>query len=238
VLLTGTAGLDQRVADELVRVLPPGSNVFLLGGTAALSPAVVSGVTKAGFHARRLSGANRFETAVAVADQVAHDLVIIADGRGFREALIASAAAASLGGVVVLTDGATLPAATDDFLAHDASRHLAIGLAAQAATGTERITAANPADLSVKVINRLLPGVRTLGVASQGTYADALAAAPYLAARHGGLLLTDGTSLSAEIGAELTHRAAATREVILLGGTGAISASTQAQIAEALSSSS
>lgn len=239
VLLTGGDGLDTRVEAELVRALPPGSDVFILGGTGALSPAVVTGVSRAGFHPRRISGANRFETAVAVADELTlHQLVIIADGRGFREALIAASAAASLGGVVVLTDGATLPPATDDFLAHDSTRHLAIGTAALAATGAERITASSAAELSVKVLDRLLPDVLIIGVASQGTFADALAGAPHLAALNGGLLLTDGDELSSAAATELTNRRDDLREVLLFGGTGAISSGVGDEIRSVLAAPS
>lgn len=239
VLLTGSDGLDPRVETELVRALPPGSDVFILGGTGALNASVTTDVSQAGFHPRRISGANRFETAVAVADELTfHQLVVIADGRGFRESLIAASAAAALGGVVVLTDGATLPPATDDFLAHDSTRHLAIGIAALAAPGAERITASSAAELSVKVLDRLLPDVRIVGVASMGTFADALAGAPHLAAMNGGLLLTGGEELSPEVAAELAARRDDVREVVLFGGTGAISSGVDDEIRSVLATPS
>lgn len=237
-LLTGGDGLDPRVEAELARVLPAGSDVYLLGGTGVLDKQVFLDVSRAGFHPRRLAGSNRFETAVAVADSLPHNIVFIADGMGFREALIAAAAAASLGGVVVLTDGTMLPAATDDFLAHDPSRHLAIGRASIAAPGAERITAPSVAALAVKVIDRLLPDVHIVGIASEGTYADALAGVPQLAALGGGLLLTDPATLSGPIADELGQRSTDLREVLLYGGTGAISAAVEDQVTAALTSSS
>src|SRR5262249_51648461 len=39
-LLTPSTGLDSRVADEIERVLAPGGDVYILGGTAALSATV------------------------------------------------------------------------------------------------------------------------------------------------------------------------------------------------------
>src|SRR5438270_810652 len=68
-LLTASEGLDSRVQTELQRVLPAGSTVYLLGGTGALSQAVQDRVQAMGYNPVRLFGSNRFETAVAVADQ-------------------------------------------------------------------------------------------------------------------------------------------------------------------------
>ena len=173
---------------------------------------------------------------MAIADELGeHALVLIADGRSFREGLIAGAAAASLGGVVVLSDGAALPKATDDFLANDATRHVAIGRAAQAAPGAERVVATSTAELSQKVLDRLLPDVSMVAVAGQGAFADALAGAPHVAALGGGLLLTDPTSLSPETASELDQRKDDLREVILYGGTAAISGSVEQSIRTALS---
>jgi putative cell wall-binding protein len=235
-LLTGHDGLDPRVATELERALEPGSDVFLLGGTAALGDRVVADLRELGFRPRRIAGTNRFETAVAVADELGdHSLVMIADGRGFREALIAGAAAASLGGVVVLTDGATLPPSTDDFLANDPSRHIAIGLAAEGARGAERIVAPSAPELSQKVLDRLLPSVASVAIASDATFADALAGAPHIAALGGGLLLTDPTELSTAVSSELAERKDDVREVILYGGTGALGSKVEQAVHTALS---
>ncbi|MGH9165907.1 MAG: cell wall-binding repeat-containing protein, partial [Acidimicrobiales bacterium] len=66
-LLTGTAGLDQRVENEIRRVLPVGRTVYLLGGTAVLSDAVSVRLTSLGYTVTRFAGANRFETAVDIA---------------------------------------------------------------------------------------------------------------------------------------------------------------------------
>ena len=235
-LLTGGAGLDPRVTDELERAVDRGGVVYLLGGTGVIGEPIVSQVRAAGFTPRRIAGPNRFETAVAIADEVSSPkMVLIADGRTFREGLIAGAAAAALGGVVVLTDGGALPAATEDYLAHAPVRHVAIGgVAAAAAPGAERITAGSTAELSQRVLDRLLPTVRTLAVAGDRTFADALAGAPHLAALGGGLLLTDGAALSPAVAAELAQRRHDVREVVLYGGTEAISAAVASQIADAV----
>ena len=223
-LLTGSDHLDARVADELQRSVEPGGEVLLVGGTGVLSEAIATEVRALGLRTRRLAGADRFATAVAVAEHVGeHPITLVADAHRRGEGQIAGAAAAALGGVVVLTDGASLPPSTDEFLAADAARHVAIGGAAAAAPGAERITAASTAELSQRVLDRLLGEVHAIAVATVGS-PDALAGAPHIAWWQGGLLLTNAAELSPPVAAELTQRAGALREVVLYGGTGSLSA--------------
>lgn len=97
VLLTPTDELAPVVAEELDRLLDPGDPVFLLGGTAALDEGVESAVAAAGLTPRRLAGASRLETAVAVAEEImtaeiaAARTVVYAWGYDYRDPLLASA---------------------------------------------------------------------------------------------------------------------------------------------------
>lgn len=81
-LLLTTGGADaqprQEMLDELGRALGPGrcevggpAQVYLAGGDAAVSAAVEQAVVELGYCVRRLDGATRIDTAVAVADAVA-----------------------------------------------------------------------------------------------------------------------------------------------------------------------
>ncbi|WP_370325344.1 FG-GAP-like repeat-containing protein, partial [Euzebya sp.] len=70
-LFTPTGALDPATAAELARTVPAGGTVYLLGGEAALSPAVEQAVRDLGLTPVRLAGASRLDTAVAVADEVA-----------------------------------------------------------------------------------------------------------------------------------------------------------------------
>jgi putative cell wall-binding protein len=67
VLFTEPDGLPPATAAELSRILVPGSSVFLMGGTAAVSEAVREQVEALGFRARRVAGPTRVETAVEAA---------------------------------------------------------------------------------------------------------------------------------------------------------------------------
>lgn len=228
-LLTGAGGLDPRVGTELDRVLEPGGQVYVLGGTAALPDQVVTDVNAAGFDAERVAGVNRFETAVAIAEEVedlgGHDVVLLADGRTFTDALIAGAAAPSQFAVVLLTDGATMPAATSAYLSTDGGERIAIGAsAAAAAPGVRSITGANPSELSANVADELAPISGAVAVASQATFADALAGGPHIAMLRGPLLLTDPATLSTATRDAIDAADGSIREVVVYGGTAAISA--------------
>ena len=67
---------------------PPGKTVFVLGGTAALSPPVEAALTAAHYVVVRLGGEDRFATAVTIAHDGLGDpaTLLVADGRGFPDA--------------------------------------------------------------------------------------------------------------------------------------------------------
>ena len=129
-LLTPSRGLDPAVGLELARVLNPGATVYLLGGPAALSPAIAGAVQQLGYNPVRLGGADRYATAVAIATTISGTTpksVLLATGTDFPDALTAGVAAGQErydlpgtgtpnGGVVLLTHGATMPLATLAYL--------------------------------------------------------------------------------------------------------------------------
>lgn len=94
ILLTPSDALDPRVASEIRRL--KANRVYLIGGTAALSAAVETSVAALAT-AARLDGRNRFETALAVADEAAtfreagpaFGIGAIVNGRSFPDALAA-----------------------------------------------------------------------------------------------------------------------------------------------------
>jgi hypothetical protein len=129
-LLTPTETLNEDTAEEIDRVLTPGQTVFVLGGEMAISAEVEQELVTRGYAVERLEGANRFETAVAIAEQISPDpqSVFVTTGTNFPDALSAGPAAVFTGlvvdedfnfestGVVVLTDGDEMPAATATYL--------------------------------------------------------------------------------------------------------------------------
>lgn len=94
-LMTPTASLQADTRAELQRVLAPGGVVYVLGSPGALSSEVESAVLALGYQVRRLAGADRFATAVAIAKEMRSDggAIFVATGMDFPDALAAGAAA-------------------------------------------------------------------------------------------------------------------------------------------------
>lgn len=111
VLLTGRDTLPPEVAEELARLKP--SRVYIAGGDGAVTPAVAASASAATARAaKRLAGADRYETSAAVAGLFAGDRasVFIASGTGFADALSGASAAVAGGAPLLLTQPTSLPA--------------------------------------------------------------------------------------------------------------------------------
>lgn len=123
------AGLRAETAAELTRVLAPGRTVYLLGGEYAVSPTAERQVRDLGFAVVRLAGGDRFETALAVADQVdpRPERVLLARGDDWADALTGGAYAAAAGVPVLLTPSDALHPAVERALARSAPEVVLLG---------------------------------------------------------------------------------------------------------------
>ncbi|GEM_PF-6380894 len=108
VLLTRQDSVPGSVVAEIQRLDP--AEVFIVGGPGVIDPAVVSQLGSAGsWSVSRLSGSDRFGTAVAVSQEMypsGADRVYVAYGYGFPDAL---AAGGGLPGPVLLTRQDSVP---------------------------------------------------------------------------------------------------------------------------------
>lgn len=218
-LLTPPQALRADVRGEILRVTNRGATVFVLGGTDAVSSSVDAELVDLGYKVRRIAGANRYETAVAIARQLPQsNHVFLATGRDFPDALAASPPAASgmgTGGIpypVLLTDGTKLGTPTarylDELLARTSWLNIqsAGGPAAMAMwselngrkgahlsphEGDDRYGTA--ADIAERIY--WLPGQESVGLASGVDFPDALGAASLLAQGITPLLLTKPESI-------------------------------------------
>ena len=226
-LLTDTARVDPRVADEIARLLDPGGTVYVLGGPAALSEDVEAEVVDLGFVVERFAGATRYDTAVQIAEDGlgAPGTVLLTTGQGFADGLTAGTAAATVGGAVLLTDGDRLPAATAAYLdRHQVSTRYAVGGPAVAADpAATAIAGADRYATATALADAFFDGPSFVGLTSGLVFADALGGG-VVAARHGGpLLLTARDDLPTATAGYLAGNAAGITEVQFYGGPSAIS---------------
>lgn len=109
ILLSAPTTLPAVTADELQRLRP--QRIVILGGPAALSPAVESALSAHAPDVSRIAGADRYATAAAVAQQFPGlpTRVFIATGQGFADALAGGPAAAAVGAPVLLVPPTCIP---------------------------------------------------------------------------------------------------------------------------------
>jgi putative cell wall-binding protein len=240
-LLTASDALDGRVQTELQRVLPSGSTVYLLGGTGALSQAVQDRVQAMGYNPVRLFGSNRFETAVAVADQGLGNpsVVFLTNGLNFPDALAAGPAAAMKKGAVLLTLGGSMHSSVSNYLsAHPNDQRYAVGgPAAQADPSATAVVGADRYDTARKVASTFFSSPVGLAVASGVTFPDALSGGVLAGAAHGPLVLSDPAFLPSPSRDYLVAQRPTIFAALLIGGTAALSDNVRNAVAQAIGAS-
>jgi len=237
-LLTFPDTLDSRVESEIQRVLLPGGAVHIAGGPAAVGSGVEGRLRNAGFNVIRHNGRNRFETATLLAEQVQGPAIaFLASGTTFADALPSGAAAAAQAGVVLLTNGSSMPAETAAYLqARPGIRRVAVGgQAAAADPGAERIVGADRFETSVALARRFFNGAPSAGVANGTNFPDALAGGAHVGSRGGPLLLTRQEALPASVRQWLAESRNSLRNVFINGGPNAVSTSTENEVRSATS---
>jgi Cu/Zn superoxide dismutase len=220
-LLTQPGALPAVVADELTRVLAADATVYLLGGEQAISGGVEEAVERLGFATERVAGDNRYETAVAIAEELDPDVLLVATGIRFPDALAAGAAAGASGGAVLLSAGDQPHPATDAYLdgAGDTDVHAIGGPAAAAYPDAEAHVGANRYETAADVARAffdddmdLAAGLArggTSGDAADQAFADALTGGAHAARLASPILLTPSTALhptTAQVLCDLSQR--------------------------------
>lgn len=186
VLLTPPEDAPQNVVDEARRVLAPGGTVFLLGGPAAISPAVENEFRSAGLAVTRLGGSDRFHTATLVAPLVnsAPPEIILVSGVSYPDAVLAGAPAGRRASPILLMAPDSVPFATNAYLmAHGGTRRVLVGgpaavneAAATAAGVDERIAGPDRYSTSAAIAEKFFPGGNRVALASGLRFQDALLA--------------------------------------------------------------
>jgi putative cell wall-binding protein len=232
VLLTRRDRLPAPTVGELGRLAP--ELVVVLGGTAAVSDAVVDELWELGYPAGRLWGPTRYETAVEVSNLLVADGVAtatVAVGTEFADAMTAGAVAAPWD-VLLLVERDRVPPATAAELRRLGVER--IDLIASTGTITQRLLdelgaiapvnrvgGATPADTSARA-SWFYESADVVYLATQSAFPDGLAGGGRAGADVAPLMLTRTDCVTPSVLAEIAHLAP--RRVVLLGGTAALSA--------------
>jgi putative cell wall-binding protein len=189
-----------------------------------------------GYQTTRLAGANRYATAVDVADALGDPTtVLLATATNYPDALAAGPAAAHIGGAVLLTGGPEMPSETAAYLAAHARTTYAIGgPAAAAAPSAHAIIGADRYATAVGVATTFFVAPTTLGIATGTNFPDALAAGALLAHVGAPLVLTSPDSLPNPTLQYLTSVASSATSAHVFGGPSAVSDSVRTAVSTAL----
>jgi secreted trypsin-like serine protease len=236
-LLTSGKVLDGGVAAEIQRLLPAGATVYLLGGEAALDPALEAQLQTLHYSTTRYGGADRYSTAVMIASSGLGNptTVLEATGLGFADALAGGAAAAAVQGALLLTDGATQASATSAYLnAHPADKRYALGGPAVGADpGATALAGADRYATAVTVAQTFFHSVTTFGAASGLAFPDALAGGAHMGALSGPMLLVPPAApLPPSVLGYLTSLPAPVSAVWLYGGNSAVAPDTLGELVQ------
>ena len=120
-LLDSTPELSQEAFQFMKEHLDPNGNIYILGGTAAVPDSFLTALESLGFNSEnihRIAGKDRYETALAIANELQHKGAefYLVEGDNFPDALSASVLAADSGYVSVeksnyyKENGQTIPA--------------------------------------------------------------------------------------------------------------------------------
>lgn len=233
-LLTSSGGLTPSVAVEILRVLPAGGTVYVLGGTAAVSTAVATTLTDDHFVVKRLAGSDRFATAVSIADALGDPTTVFeATGLNFPDALAGGSAAIMSGAAILLTNGSTQAPATAAYLAaHSGGTHYALGGPAAAADpAATAIIGVDRYATAARVADTFFSAPTVVGVATGANFPDALAAGPDLGSKQAPLLLVPPAGALPEGSTrELVLDNPTVRSALVFGGTSSISDDVATQV--------
>jgi putative cell wall-binding protein len=243
VLLTTRAALPPSVRSELERLDP--ERIVLLGGESAVSDAVYRELRKVTPVVERIGGADRFEVSASAARSffgvVPAATAFVASGENFPDALSGAAAAAHLGGAVLLTRRESLPAAVRAELLLEGPKSIAVvggpsavspgvitELTGSVQPETRRITGGDRFEVSAAISVDAFRVSSTVYIASGEAFPDALSGSAAAARVEAPVLLVTKSSIPAPVAAEL--RRLKPSKIVILGGTAAIGTSVENEL--------
>lgn len=252
-LLTRRDTLPAGLVSELHRLGT--ERVLIVGGTGAVSVAVEQALTGAGVHVEsRISGADRYATSAAAYRHLrttsglptVAPAPFVVRGDAYPDAIAASPFAyRQIRPILLVRPTAAPDAITELFAEYGIPSAIVVGgtgavsdgvVAELGTAGTGTLDAVRLQGLdryatAAAVARHWGRPYDFIGIASGRNYPDALVGGVLAGARGGALLLTPGDALSPASESVLAENAGDLQQVRTFGGTGAVNAAVQAEIA-------
>ncbi|MEH7504234.1 SpoIID/LytB domain-containing protein [Neobacillus drentensis] len=246
-LLTKSAQIPDSVMNEIKKLNP--SKVILLGGSGAISDAVISQIKSAGIgNVIRVAGDTRYGTSAKIAAQItgSSEIVITSGANNSPDALSIASYAAKNQIPILITPSNGLSLETKSYIQnHSITKAYIIGgtgavsnnvvtdLSKLGVTNVERISGSDRYETSVAIAKRFNFDLNNVFFARGDIFIDALPGAALAAQYNSPVLLTRQNQFSEAPKTwlkTLTNRP----KIYYLGGTGAISDATRAEIKNTL----
>lgn len=211
ILLTSGTATELSVIEELERL--KASNVYLLGGTGAISAGVEETLRRSGCNVKRIYGPDRYATAVKIAEEMASlttlsNELFFASGANFPDALSGSTVAALIGSpVLYLPASGSADAKTLSFILSSGCNSAVIlgGTAAVSAETAETVSSTGLEVTRISGTNRYVTSLRVCqtyarlfsgsgaAIATGTSFPDALSGGAFAAKNSIPVLLVGGS---------------------------------------------
>lgn len=255
VLLVKRDSVPGSTLSEIARLVA--SRAVIVGGPGAVGEEVALALARAGLAVERIGGSDRYQTAAMVARRVRASgpptaTVLVARGDAFPDGVAASGPAASSRSPLVLVRPDALPASAKEAIAAAVPCSVVVlgGEGAVSAAVVDEIAAipgvvgvkrwggadryATAAVIAEQALESGLCDADLVAVASGADFPDALSGGAAAGARRGTVVLTPPLSLSQHVHAFVSRALGPAGTGWVLGGTGALSWTVQADLIRAM----
>ncbi|GAE35804.1 cell wall-binding repeat-containing protein [Halalkalibacter akibai] len=213
--------------------------IYIAGGTAAISAAIEREIRAMGFSVKRIGGQNRFDTAVQIATEVgvANQIFLTTANEQSPDALSIAPYAGLKQIPILLTRRDQLSKTVVDFIVRNNINHVTLIGGTQAISDQireqlsalnvrtiERISGDTRFGTSVKIAERYASDFdfSNISIASGRSFIDALPGSPYASMQKAPILLTDRTRLPMEVRSWMEQQRLSRTTFTFLGGYGVI----------------
>lgn len=229
ILLIGKT-LDATLNNELNRLKI--KNVFIVGGSGAISDTIKDKLISNGIKVTRLSGNDRYETSLSIANYITQKFtlgseIVVAYGGGFPDALSIAPIAASKGMPIILSPKTDLPASVKKYVVdHKVTKAFVIGGAGvvsdkvmQGLPAAQRIWGEDRYKTNVAILNKFAADLSfdNVYVATGSGFPDALSGSALASKNSSPIILMD-KKLSIATADYMVLKIASIKKLWILGG--------------------
>lgn len=236
ILLSGKTKLDPKVESELNRLSV--KNVFIIGGYGVISKAIEDNLKNKGINVLRISGKDRYETSLAVANYQGVTYgseLFVTTGEDFPDALSVAAVAAKKGAPIVLSPKTSPHAGIIQYIKDKAVTKTYViggpGVIAETVKSqygnSERVFGSNRYATNAEVVNKFAGEVSfsVTYLATGNDYPDALSGSALAPQTSSPIILVDKAS-QVSVKELIVSKFTSTSQLKVLGGEGVVAPST------------